>query len=48
MIVKLQFESDNGGSVDRGKLGDSVIRAIDRAMHGASWEASGDGWIARR
>ena len=48
MIVKLQFESDNGGSVDRGQLGDSVIRAIDRAMNGANWESSGDGWIARR
>lgn len=54
MIVKLQFESDDGSdmrakeSIIRGKLGDSVIRAVDRAMHGASWEASGDGWIARR
>jgi len=48
MIVKLQFESENGGPVERGQLGDSVIRAIDRVMNGASWEASGDGWIARR
>ena len=48
MIVKLQFESDNGGAIDRGQLGDSVIRAIDRAMKGAAWESSGDGWIARR
>ena len=48
MIVKLQFESDNGGCVERGQLGDSVIRAIDMAMNGASWEASETGWIARR
>jgi len=48
VIVKLQFESDNGGSIDRGQLGDSVIRAIDRAMKGAVWEASDNGWIARR
>jgi len=48
MIVKLQFESDNGGSVERGHLGDTVIRAIDKAMNGANWEANGDGWIARR
>ena len=48
MIVKLQFKSDNGAPVERGQLGDSVIRAIDRAMNGANWEASGDGWIARR
>ncbi len=48
MIVKLQFESDNGGAIDRGQLGDSVIRAIDRAMKGAAWEASENGWIARR
>ena len=48
MIVKLQFESDNGERVDRGQLGDSVIRAIDRAMNGATWESNGDGWIARR
>ncbi|MCK4997389.1 hypothetical protein KAS08_03720 [Candidatus Pacearchaeota archaeon] len=57
MIVKLQFESEDGSSVYdgqaresilRGKLGDSVIRAIDRAMNGASWEATGNGWIARQ
>ena len=47
MIVKLQVLYDdlnrNGG---RGR--DEVIRAIDRAMNGAAWESSGDGWIARR
>ena len=48
MIVKLQFESDNGGAIDRGQLGDSVIRAVDKAMNGAAWESSDDGWIARR
>ena len=48
MIVKLQFESENGVSIERGQLGDSVIRAVDRAMNGASWESNGDGWIARR
>lgn len=31
-----------------GRDRDKVIRALDRAMGGASWEASGDGWIARR
>jgi len=47
MIVKLEVLYDdlnaNGG---RGR--DEVIRAIDGAMHGASWEATGNGWIARR
>jgi len=47
MIVKLQVLYDdlkaNGG---RGR--DEVIRAIDKAMNGAYWEASGEGWIARR
>ncbi|GEM_PF-4221905 len=48
MIVKLQFESENGKPIERGQLGDSVIRAIDRAMNGAAWESSDNGWIARR
>jgi hypothetical protein len=48
MIIKLQFESEDGKPVERGQLGDSVIRAIDRAMCGAYWEANGEGWIARR
>ncbi|MBT6690568.1 hypothetical protein HN903_01780 [archaeon] len=47
MIVKLQVLYDdlnpNGG---RGR--DKIIREIDRAMDGATWEASGEGWIARR
>ena len=47
MIVKLQFE-DTNGPCERTQLGDNVIRAIDSAMKGASWERSGDGWIARR
>jgi len=47
MIVKLEILYDDlrkNGSRRR----DEVIRAIDRAMNGATWEASGDGWIARR
>ncbi len=53
MIVRLQFEDENYDgnakeSVLRGKLGDSVIRAIDRAMKGATWEKSGNGWVAMR
>ena len=47
MIVKLQILYDelnpNGG---RGR--DEIIRAVDREMKGADWEANGDGWIARR
>lgn len=47
MIVKLEIWDDdinrNGG---RGR--DQVIRAIDRVLGGADWEASGEGWIARR
>ena len=47
MIVKLQVLYDD---LNRhgGRSRDEVIRAVDRAMNGASWEASGDGWIARR
>ena len=47
MIVKLQVLYDdlnNNGGRER----DAVIRAVDGVMNGASWEASGDGWIARR
>ena len=47
MIVKLQFESDNGGPCDRSAVGDSVIRAIDERLGKASWESSDKGWIAR-
>lgn len=57
MIVKLQFESEDENSAYdagtkesaiRGRLGDSVIRAIDKAMKGATWKKSGDSWIAMR
>ena len=56
MIVKLEFVSDNGTPISegkikesalRGELGDSIIRAVDRAMQGASWRASGNGWVAQ-
>ena len=47
MIVKLQVLYDDLHT-NGGRSRDEVIRAIDRAMNGASWEASGDGWIARR
>jgi len=46
MIVKLQFESDNGGPCDRSAVGDSIIRAID-GLGKTSWESSDKGWIAR-
>lgn len=47
MIVKLEVLYDDLNS-NGGRGRDEVIRAVDRAMHGASWEATGDGWIARR
>lgn len=47
MIVKLQVLYDDLRT-NGGRSRDDVIRAIDGAMNGASWEASGDGWIARR
>ena len=47
MIVKLQVLYDDLNA-NGGRSRDEVIRAIDGAMNGASWEASGDGWIARR
>ncbi|MFH1237951.1 MAG: hypothetical protein ABIH79_00995 [archaeon] len=47
MIVKLQVLYDDlNRKGERGR--DDVIRAIDRVMEGACWEASGEGWIARR
>jgi hypothetical protein len=47
MIVKLQVLYDDlNKSGGRGR--DNVIRAVDQAMDGATWEASGEGWIARR
>jgi len=47
MIVKVEFMDEEERLFDRGREGDEVIRAIDRAMKGASWEANGKGWIAR-
>ena len=47
MIVKLQVLYDDLNS-NGGRKRDEVIRAVDKAMRGASWEASGEGWIARR
>ena len=47
MIVEVKFISEEEGPVERGPMGDKVIRAIDHAMNGASWEAKGEGWIAR-
>jgi len=47
MIVKLEVLYDDMNPYgDRSR--DEVIRAVDRAMNGATWEASGNGWIARR
>ncbi len=51
MIVELKFLPDDGesGPVERGALGDEIIRRIDSAMKGASWEASENGgWIASK
>ena len=48
MIVKVEFQSNEDRPCERGPLGDSVIRAIDKAMKGASWESNGTGWIARK
>jgi len=45
MIVKLEVEETNP---NEGKLRDNVIRAIDRVLGEATWEANGEGWIARR
>ena len=47
MIVKLEVLYDDLKSYG-GRSRDDVIRAIDTAMDGATWEASGNGWIARR
>jgi len=48
MIVKLEFESENGGSFERDPLSDEVIRAIDRVMRGANWARSENAWIASK
>jgi len=47
VIVKLEVLYDDM-NIHGGRSRDEVIRAIDRAMNGATWEASGNGWIARR
>ena len=47
MIVKLEVLYDDINQ-DGGRERDSVIRAVDSAMHGATWEAYKGGWIARR
>jgi len=46
MIVKLEVFYDDINS--EGRARDEIIRAVDRAMKGATWEAQGEGWIARR
>lgn len=48
MIVKVEFLDDNDQPLDRGEVGDRVIRAIDKAMNGASWGSSGNGWVAMK
>ena len=47
MIVKVEIMYDDIRS-NGGRDRDMVVRAIDSAMGGADWEASGNGWIARR
>jgi hypothetical protein len=46
MEVRLEILYDDLNYEGRSR--DRVIRALDRAMGGASWEASGDGWVARK
>ena len=48
MEVKIEF-LNNGFTRDGGRESDELIRAIERAMGGASWESAGtgDSWIAR-
>ncbi len=46
MEVKVEILYDDLDVDGRGR--DKVIRALDRAMGGATWEAQGDGWVARR
>ena len=47
MIIKLQILYDDLNA-HGGRERDEVILAIDRVVNGATWEANGDGWIARR
>lgn len=48
MIVKVEFLDENDRPLERGEVGDKVILAIDKAMNGAAWGASGKGWIAMK
>ncbi len=47
MIVKLEVLYDDINQ-NGGRERDNVIRAVDGAMEGATWEAYKGGWIARR
>lgn len=47
MIVEIRILDDNLKTCG-GRERDELILAIDRAMRGATWEANGEGWIARR
>ncbi len=47
MIIKLQILYDDLNP-HGGRERDKVIRAVDSVMNGATWEANGEGWIARR
>jgi len=47
MIVKVEVLYDDFDE-SGGRSRDKVIRAIDSAMSGATWEATENGWIARR
>jgi len=46
MIVEIRISYDELNQ--EGRERDRIILAIDRAMRGATWEANGEGWIARR
>ena len=51
MIGEIKFLPDEGENepVERGALGDEIIRKIDNVMNGASWEASENGgWLASK
>jgi len=47
MIVKVEFPEE----LDHGQTGDRIIRAIDKALNGASWESvegKQQSWIAKK
>ena len=46
MIVELKILYDDMDNSKR-RASEQVIRAVDKAMRGADWEANGEGWIAR-